>query len=318
MWSHVLEQVPLYTLPLVLGVVIILLIKWYTSTHKTKNLPPSPPRLPLIGNLHQLKGTVHEAFESLWKRYGDPRGLVLVYIGTIPSLVITTSEAGREIMKTHDIAFADRPATRMFKAISYNLKDATITPYGEYWKQVKSILTLHMLSNKTVQTFEAMRKRIIAGYVNEINQCFLANKPVDVTSMSLKITNDVTCMAAFGKTYRDGEIGAKFLKLMKEVSEMLGSFYFEDSIPQLAVIDVIRGVRARVDRVITTLDEFLTGAVAERLARTSPDPVVTEDGFKPLIEVLLNMQKEDDAGITIDSDVIKALLLVRNSFRLYL
>ncbi|KAI3726588.1 hypothetical protein L1987_66386 [Smallanthus sonchifolius] len=305
-----MELVPLYSLPLIFGAAF-LLIKWYNSTspNTSKKLPPSPPSLPLLGNLHQLKGTVHEAFVSLAQRYGDPNGLMLVYIGTIPSLVVSTTEAAREILKTHDISFADRPATRMFKAISYNLKDSTITPYGEHWRQVKSILTLHLLSNKTVHSFEAMRRRVIAGYLSQINQCFLSNKPLDLTSMAFSITNDITCMAAFGRTYKDGEIGRKFKKLMKEISEMLATFYFEDSIPQLAVVDIVRGVRSKVDWVVKTLDEFLTGAVEERLSKTNPDPVAAEDGFKPFIDVLLKIQKEDNLGITVDTEVLKALLL---------
>ncbi|KAL4574056.1 hypothetical protein LXL04_020878 [Taraxacum kok-saghyz] len=312
MWSF-LAPVSIYTLTLFL-VASVVLFKWYnskssSSSSAAKNLPPSPPKLPVIGNLHQLGASVHHSFLSLARRYGD--SLMLLHIGSVPSLVVSSTEAGREIMKTHDIAFASRPNTRMFRAISYNLKEITVAPYGEYWRQAKSILTLQLLSNKKVQTYNGLREKVISECVDKITDCFLANKPADLSDLFSSLTNDITCMATFGRTYNEGEIGKKFKKILQEFSEVLGSFYFEDSIPQLAVVDRLRGLSAKVDRVAVDFDEFLQGVVDETITkmRNNSDRICDEDGVETFIEGLLKVQKEDIIGITIDADVIKALLL---------
>ncbi|KAI3499159.1 hypothetical protein L1887_34955 [Cichorium endivia] len=307
MWAS-LDHIFIYMLPLFLGAAF--LIRWYNSRPVTitKKLPPSPPTLPIIGNLHQLGALVHQSFFSLARRYGD--SLMLLHIGSVPSLVVSSTEAAREIMKTHDLAFASRPTTRMFRAISYDLKEITVAPYGEYWRQAKSILTLQLLSNKKVQSFDGLREKIIGDCLSKITQCFLSNKPADLSDLFSSLTNDVTCMATFGKTYNEGEIGKKFKKIMQEFSEVLGSFYFEDSIPQLAVVDRLTGLRAKVDRVAVDFDEFLQNVVDETLSKKSNNPnPVGEDGVETFIDALLKIQKDDILGITIDADVIKALLL---------
>ncbi|CAI9282030.1 unnamed protein product [Lactuca saligna] len=305
---RMIEQLPIYTSPLFFGAAF-LLFRWYKSPSAcSKKLPPSPPWLPVIGNLYQLGALVHHSFLSLSRRYGD--SLMLLYIGSVPSLVVSSTEAAHEIMKTHDIAFASRPNTRMFRTISYNLKEITVAPYGEYWRQAKSILTLQLLSNKKVQSFNGLREKVIADCVDKITQCYLSNNPADLSDLFSSLTNDVTCMVTFGRTYNEGEIGKKFKKILQEFSEVLGSFYFEDSIPQLAVVDRLRGLTAKVDRVAADFDEFLQGVVDETITKLSNNPDrIGEDGVETFIEGLLKVQKEDINGITIDADVIKALLL---------
>ncbi|CAI9282019.1 unnamed protein product [Lactuca saligna] len=308
MWSF-LEQLPIYTLPLYLGAALVLFRRYNSRSSLTKKLPPSPPKLPIIGNLHQLGALVHQSFLSLSRRYGD--SLMLLYLGSVPSLVVSSSEAAREIMKTHDIAFASRPSTRMFRTISYNLKELTLAPYGEYWRQAKSILTRQLLSNKKVQTFNELREKVIVECVYKITQCFLSSKPADLSDLFCSLSNDVTCLATFGRTYNEGEIGRKYKKIMQEFLEVLGSFYLEDSFPLLAVVDRLRGLTSKVDRVALEFDEFLQGVVDETIKKVVNNPTPNgENDVESFIEALLKIQKDDNmGGITIDGDVVKALLL---------
>ncbi|KAL4582834.1 hypothetical protein LXL04_007395 [Taraxacum kok-saghyz] len=307
-----LEQLPIFTLPLFLGAAFLLfIIRCYNSkSQSTKKLPPSPPTWPIIGNLHQIGVLVHHSFLYLAQRYGD--SFMLLYLGSVPSLVVSSAEAAHEIMKTHDIAFASRPSTRMFRTISYDLKELTLAPYGEYWRQAKSILTVQLLSNKKVRTFDGLTEMVIADCVHKITECFVSNKPADLSNLFCSLSNDVTCLATFGRTYNEGEIGRKFKKIMQDFLEVLGSFYLEDSFPLLAVVDRLRGLTAKVDRVAFEFDEFLQGVVNETMKKVSntnrPTPF-GENGVESFIEALLKIQKQDNIGITIDADVVKALLL---------
>jgi hypothetical protein len=124
------------------------------SNHQKKNSPPSPPKLPIIGNLHQ--GMLpHRSLQALAQRQGP---LMLLHFGTIPTLVPTLANVAQEIMKTHDLNFANQPKSSMFDKLLYNYKDVSMAPYDKYWRQMKSILVIHILSKKRVQSFKSVRK----------------------------------------------------------------------------------------------------------------------------------------------------------------
>ena len=78
------------------------------------NLPPSPPKLPIIGNLHQLGTLLHRSFHALSEKYGP---LVLLHLGNAPFLVVSSSEIAREIMK--DTVFTNRPQIRAARVLFY-------------------------------------------------------------------------------------------------------------------------------------------------------------------------------------------------------
>ncbi|CAH1441486.1 unnamed protein product [Lactuca virosa] len=129
-------------------IVLIILtgLKWIYTLFKTnRNLPPSPPRLPIIGNLHQLGLSPHRSLEALSKKHGP---LMLIHLGNVPMLVASSPEAAKGILKTHDLKFASRPKLRIPDILLYGSNDIAFSPYGEYWRQLKSIAVVHLLNNE--------------------------------------------------------------------------------------------------------------------------------------------------------------------------
>ena len=145
---------------------MISFVKWFSNPRAThKNLPPSPPKLPILGNLHQLSNYPYCALLPLSQRYGP---LMLLLPGKVPTLVVSSPQAAEEIMKTHDIIFASRPKTIMIKKLFYDSKDVLCAPHGEYWRQMKSICVLHLLNKKRVQSFDTIRREEISILMEKI------------------------------------------------------------------------------------------------------------------------------------------------------
>jgi len=115
------------------------LLKRITTT-KPK-LPPSPWRLPVIGNLHQLGPNPHRYLHSLSLRYGP---LMLLHFGRVPVLVVSCPDVTNDIMKTHDLKFANRPKSKAINIFMEGGRDIIFGPYGEDWKSMK-VFFLHRI-----------------------------------------------------------------------------------------------------------------------------------------------------------------------------
>nr|GMD36238.1 cytochrome P450 71A3-like [Ipomoea batatas] len=293
-------NLPIYYYLFPLFISILFLYRFLLSPQRDrKNLPPSPPKLPLLGNILQLGSLPHRSLQKLSTHYGP---LMLLHFGSVPVLVASSPDAAREIMKDHDLAFSDRPANTMASRLLYGYKDVAFAPYGEYWRQVRSICVLHLLSNTRVQSFRNVREEETQLMVQKIRQLSSSGSLINLSDVFIELTNDIVCRVALGRKYsKEGN----FKMLLGEFLELLGTFNVGDYIPWLAWVNRINGVDRRVEKAAKDLDEFIDGVVEEHIGLKKEEG----DGLD-FVNILLQIQREDKIGFPIHRDSVKALVLL--------
>ena len=92
----------LHTMTLLLFVILafpLFLLFLYRKHRKNGGLlPPGPPGLPFIGNLHQMDNSApHRYLWQLSKQYGP---LMSLRLGFVPTIVVSSAKIAREVMKS--------------------------------------------------------------------------------------------------------------------------------------------------------------------------------------------------------------------------
>jgi len=304
--------------PLFLIFLSFIIKYWYSnnSSVTSKNSPPSPPRFPLLGNLHQLGVFPHRSLQDLAHKYGP---LMLLYLGKVPVLVVSSADAASKVMKTHDLVFSDRPHRKIFDILLYSSKDVATCSYGEYWRQVRSLSVLHLLSNKRVRSYRRVREEETLRMMDHIKEHCSSVSPLNLTELFSTITNDIVCRVALGKRYREGR-GMKFQEVLSEFVELLGTVCIGDYIPWLDWLGKVNGVYSRAGKCAKHIDEFIEQVIEEHVSGKSDGDVgVDSNEESDFVDVLLSVQKTNAIGFPIDRTAIKALILVSHySFKFYI
>ena len=89
--------------------------------------PPSPPKLPIIGNLHQLGTLPHCSLHALSKKYGP---IMFLDLGCAATVVLSSADMAEEIIKTNDIIFSNWQETTAANFLYYGSTYVAFSQYG--------------------------------------------------------------------------------------------------------------------------------------------------------------------------------------------
>ncbi|CAO1948628.1 unnamed protein product [Urochloa humidicola] len=269
-------------------------------------LPPGPWQLPVIGSMHHLAGQLpHRAMRDLARRHGP---VMLLRIGEVPTVVVSSREAAREVMKTHDAAFASRALSATVRVMTNGGRDIVFAPYGEHWRQLRKVAITELLSSRRVLSFRAIREEEVAAVLRECATAAAAAEAggagaVEMRARLSALVADATARAVLGDrcTERDA-----FLRELDRGIELVAGFNPADLWPSSRLVGRLSGVVRRTEKCRDTVFGILDSIIKEHLEMmdSGSNAGKTED----LLDVLLKIQKNGSLQIPLDMDVLKSVI----------
>lgn len=273
---------------------LFLLIKCKNSNSKTKRLPPGPWKLPLIGSMfHMVGGLPHRVLRDLAKKYGP---IMHLQLGEVSLVVVTSPDMAKQVLKTHDINFASRPKLLASEILFYNGSDIAFSPYGDYWRQMRKICILELLSTKNVKSFSSIRQDEILCMI----KCFRlsSGETVNATKVFYQFTSSMICRSTFGKVLKEQD---QLILLVKKASRFLEGFNVADIFPSQKFLHVLCGTKGKIMDAHYELDAILEKIINE----CKKDVELRGEG---LVASLLRLMKEGGLQFPITNDNIKAII----------
>lgn len=269
-----------------------------------QKLPPGPPMLPFIGNLHQLLGPtpLNQTFNNLAKQYGP---IMHLKLGEVSAIVVSSPEVAQELLKTHDLTFAQRPQPYSIECIGYGSSGIMFCPYGNRFKQLRKLTTLQLLGAKRVLSFRSHREEEVWNLVDSITSS-RQGCSINLTEKVFSLSSSIISRAAFGnKCKYEKEV----ISAIKQGIELSGRIYIQDVFPSLTFLPFIDWMTPTMEKLHVDAEKIIDSIINEHKATRAiciDDAPRDED----LIDVLLKLQESNDPEFHVTSDTIKALIMV--------
>ncbi|XP_057724658.1 cytochrome P450 71D10-like [Arachis stenosperma] len=275
-------------------------IKKFSSSKDITNLPPGPRKLPIIGNMHNLVGSMlHECLRNLASKYGP---LMHLKLGEVSHIIVTSPEMAQEIMKTQDLNFCDRPNLLYQRIMAYNGTSIVFAPYGEYWRHVRKICTMELLTAKRVQSFRHIREAEFSELVKAISQS--QGSIFNISQKILSMTYGITARIAFGKKYSYQEV---FISSFEEALQIGGRNRIADLYPSIRVmLEMMSRDKTKLEELHRKSDKVLQDIIDDHRNKKG-GKCEEKESSEDIVDILLKFQQKD-SEYPLTDDHIKAVI----------
>ncbi|KAJ3696561.1 hypothetical protein LUZ61_000266 [Rhynchospora tenuis] len=285
--------------------ILILLLSSFLLKQRTASkdlrLPPGPWPLPIIGNLHCIIGsqTPHRALRDLSQQYGS---LLLLQLGETPTVIASSIEASRGILATHDVKFASRPISPTMHILTAGGKAIGFSSYGEYWRHVRKICAVELLSNKRVQSFRSIREEEANNLVRNIYTAASSCQLINLHEVFTMLANDITVKTVIGDKCKDPDV---FVKELDNIVKLASGFSLVDLYPSSWLLRLSSRKLEEAKRCRERVYQFLDGIIGQQRERKSTKGDGVSEDF---LSVLLRIHDKDTEQIPLDIDNVKTII----------
>ncbi|TVU47058.1 hypothetical protein EJB05_06636, partial [Eragrostis curvula] len=304
-WRQVLTPtIILFFVPLIF---FFFLARCWSSRLSKKgrlHLPPCPPGLPILGNLQQVGALPHRSLWKLARRHGP---VMMLRLGRVRTVVVSSAEAAREVLMTHDADCCNRPDTPGPRRLSYDHKDVTFGPYSKHWRDRRKLFVVEFLSKRRVQATWYAREAEMEKLISRLTSA--EARPVSMEDHIFEYMNSIIGTVAFGNVYVTKQFTHKkhFHDAIDEAMRVRSSFFSaEDYFPNALgrLVDCVTGVALLREKVFREFDAFYETIIEQHL-----NPSCAKSGKNgSLIDVLIGLMKDHQGSLTFNRDHVKAIL----------
>ncbi|KAF8022903.1 hypothetical protein BT93_F0421 [Corymbia citriodora subsp. variegata] len=304
---------------MMVAILILSIHVWFksSSSRKLKTPPEVPGAWPVIGHLPMIAKSLlpHKTLGSMADKYGP---IFTVRLGLIPAVVVNSSQIAKECCTKHDPALASRPQLIATEVMGYNSAFFGLAPYGPYWREMRKIVTLEMLSN---QRIELLLNPIVASAtdiaIKELHKLWTEKKNdsghilVDLKQWFGRLSMSIVLKVVAGKGYYSGnatvdeEEEERCQHAFREFLQLIGIFTVADALPFLRWLD-LGGHEKSMKRIAKELDTILSGWLEEHKRNRKTSSV--SRGDRDFIDVMLSTLKGMEVGGFDADTVIKGTL----------
>lgn len=294
-----------WTWPVLVVLVVVAYVvqaKPWKAKGEKKKLPPGPKGFPLFGSMHLLGKFVHHDLHKLAKKYGP---IMHMRLGLIPTIIVSSPEAAELFLKIHDLVFASRPHIEAAKYMFWEYRNLVFAPYGSYWRYMRKMCTLELLSSVKITSFKAMRKEEIGQLIDTIQKAARERVSVDLSAKATTLNADMSCRMVFRKKYLDKEFDERGFKVViQEGMHLAATPNLGDFIPFIAPLD-LQGYTKRMKVVAKVFDDFFEKIIDDHILSKDEDSKT-----KDFVDVMLSLMESADSEYRIERPNIKAIMLV--------
>ncbi|KAJ0259165.1 hypothetical protein HA466_0055570 [Hirschfeldia incana] len=259
--------------------------------------PPGPPRLPIIGNINLVGKDPHRSFANLSKTYGPVMSLKLGFLNTV---VITSPEAAREVLRTHDHVLSNRGSNNSINSVNHQEHSLVWLPSSSArWRLWRKLSATLLFSPQRMEATKALRMRKVKDLISFMRESSEREEAVDISHASftttLNIMSNILFSVDLGSYDPLKELNG-FQDTVIGVMEAIGNPDAANYFPFLRVFDLqgnSKKMKDNMERLFRVFRGFIDAKIAEKTLRNNPKDVTDGD----FVDALLHLTEGDEAEL---------------------
>ncbi|GMP65113.1 hypothetical protein CsSME_00026065 [Camellia sinensis var. sinensis] len=186
--------------------------------------------------------------------------------------------------------------------MTYGFTNIAFAPYGEYWRQIRKICTLELLSAKHVQSFRSIREEESSNFIRWNPS--RAGSPINLTPKIYSSAYTVTSRAAFGNKTKDQE---SYILIMEETVKAAAGFNIADFYPSAEWLHLISGIKSKIEKLQKVADRILRNINNKHIAGKATE-TGKDRADEDLVDALLKYHDHGTNEFSLTIDNIKAVI----------